>query len=99
MQLLSERFAILVHNPIPIQNCEKELLKNRDVRKALSHAFDVDRAIKDSYAKIMEGGKWSLLAKRINGPFNKLWGLGIDTLKNFKYSKVIARRLLDDAGI
>lgn len=80
-------------------NCENEILKNKNVRKALSYAFPLDRAIKNTYAKIPRAGVDEVVAKRINGPFNPLWGLGDNNLPVFEFNEDKAARLLDEAGL
>jgi ABC-type transport system substrate-binding protein len=80
-------------------NCENEILKNKNVRKALSYAFNVDRIIKDTYASIPRAGVSELVAKRINGPFNPMWGLGDNNLPVIQYNEDKAAELLDKAGL
>jgi len=80
-------------------NCENKILRNKNVRKALSLAFPVDRVIKNIYATIPRAGTDELVAKRINGPFNPLWGLGDNNLPIFEFNLDKANRLLDEAGL
>ena len=78
---------------------ELDQLKNKNVRKALSHAFNVNKGIKNTYASIPRAGQDELVAKRINGPFNPLWGLGDSNLEVFPYDEDKAAELLDKAGL
>ncbi len=80
-------------------NCENEILKNKNVRKALTYAFNVDRTIKSTYATVPRAGVSELVAKRINGPFNPMWGLGDNSLEVIKSNDSLAKQLLDGADL
>ena len=79
-------------------NCEKPFFQNRKIRMALTHAVDIEQLINDYYTKVDEGGRKKLIADRISGPYNPIWGIS-DTLQPIVYDKVKADSLLDNNGV
>ncbi len=80
-------------------NTIKPVLKNRDVRIALTLAVPVDQLIKDYYAQVPIAGQSRSAATRVTGPYNPLWGLGDDTLSVRAYNLQVAMQMLDHQGI
>ena len=80
-------------------NCERPLLNNRNIRMALTYAVDIERPMNDYYATVPKGGKKKLIAQRISGPFNILWGAGDHSLKPIEHNQDTAKVLLDNSGV
>ena len=80
-------------------NCEKPFLQNRDIRMALTYAGDIEQTINDRYTTVKKGGVDELVAHRISGPFNPLWGAGDGSLQPIKYDETEAKNLLDKSGV
>ena len=76
-------------------NCEKPFLQNRDIRMALTHAVDIEQTINDRYTTVEKGSVDELVAHRISGPFNPLWGAGDGSLQPIKHNQTEANNLLD----
>jgi len=80
-------------------NCEKPFLKNRDIRMALTYAVKIEQTINDRYTTVEKGGTSELVAHRISGPFNPLWGVGDNSLQPIKYDRAKAKLLLTNNGV
>jgi ABC-type transport system substrate-binding protein len=76
-------------------NCERPILANSDIRKAITLGMDIQKTIDDQYARVPIGGSDEAIAKRISGPFNPLWGIGDATLVPMLYDLSEAEAILN----
>jgi len=79
-------------------NCEKPFLANQEIRQALTMGVNIQNAISDHYAKVPKGGSDVLIANRISGPFNPLWGMGDATIAPRSYDPKEADNILKKNG-
>ena len=80
-------------------NCEKPFFQNRNIRMAMTYAVDIENLINDYYTAVDKGGVKELVAHRISGPFNPLWGAGDGSLQPIVHDIGKAKELLDNNGV
>ena len=80
-------------------NCEKPFFQNRNIRKALTHALDIEKLITKCYTTTEKGGVNELIAHRISGPFNPLWGFGDGSLQPIVQNLDSAMFFLDGENV